>query len=145
MKGKCEMKMKMENVKNDDLYNVEVEERVFKTESLEDKASTAIVAQAMVAPDFKNRDVIGKSFWCVGYVIRDVALDDGMHTGIILIDDEGQSYSTISAGVAKIVTSWKKAGLYPSWEEPLWVEYKEESKGTYRYYTVKMNPRKQYQ
>ena len=57
------MKMKMENVKNDDLYNVEVEERVFKTESLEDKASTAIVAQAMVAPDFKNRDVIGKSFW----------------------------------------------------------------------------------
>ena len=31
----------MENVKNDDLYNVEVEERVFKTESLEDKASTA--------------------------------------------------------------------------------------------------------
>lgn len=135
----------MENVKNDDLYNVEVEERVFKTESLEDKASTAIVAQAMVSPDFKNRDVIGKSFWCVGYVIRDVALDDGMHTGIILIDDEGQSYSTISAGVAKIVTSWKKAGLYPSWEEPLWVEYKEESKGTYRYYTVKMNPRKKYQ
>lgn len=139
------MKMKMENVKNNDLYNVEVEERVFKTESLEDKASTAIVAQAMVAPDFKNRDCIGKSFWCVGYVIRDVALDDGMHTGIILIDDEGQSYSTISAGVAKIVTSWKKAGLYPSWEEPLWVEYKEESKGTYRYYTVKMNPRKKYQ
>lgn len=139
------MKMKMENVKNDDLYNVEVEERVFKTESLEDKASTAIVAQAMVAPDFKNRDCIGKAFWCVGYVIRDVALDDGMHTGIILIDDEGQSYSTISAGVAKIVTSWKKAGLYPTWEEPLWVEYKEESKGTYRYYTVKMNPRKKYQ
>lgn len=139
------MKMKMENVKNDDLYNVEVEERVFKTESLEDKASTAIVAQAMVAPDFKNRECIGKAFWCVGYVIRDVALDDGMHTGIILIDDEGQSYSTISAGVAKIVTSWKKAGLYPTWEEPLWVEYREESKGTYRYYTVKMNPRKKYQ
>lgn len=139
------MKMKMENVKNDDLYNVEVEEIVFKTESLEDKASTAIVAQAMVAPDFKNRECIGRSFWCVGYVIRDVALDDGMHTGVILIDDEGQSYSTISAGVAKIVTSWKKAGLYPTWEEPLWVEYKEESKGTYRYYTVKMNPRKKYQ
>lgn len=139
------MKMKMENVKNDDLYNVDVEERVFKTESLEDKASTAIVAQAMVAPDFKNRDVIGKAFWCVGYVIRDVALDDGMHTGIILIDDEGQSYSTISAGVAKIVTSWKKAELYPTWEEPLWVEYREESKGTYRYYTVKMNPRKKYE
>ena len=135
----------MENVKNDDLYNAEVEERVFKTESLEDKASTAIVAQAMVAPDFKNRECIGKAFWCVGYVIRDVALDDGMHTGIILIDDEGQSYSTISAGVAKIVTSWKKAGLYPTWEEPLWVEYREESKGTYRYYTVKMNPRKKYE
>lgn len=139
------MKMKMENVKNDDLYNVEVEERVFKTESLEDKASVAIVAQAMIAPDFKNRDCIGKSFWCVGYVIRDVALDDGMHTGVILIDDEGQSYSTISAGVAKIVTSWKKAGLYPTWEEPIWVEYKEEQKGTYRYYTVKMNPRKKYE
>ena len=69
------MKMKMENVKNDDLYNVEVEERVFKTESLEDKASTAIVAQAMVAPDFKNRDVIGKSFWCVGYVMMECILE----------------------------------------------------------------------
>ena len=138
------MKMKMENEIQTTPQYEEYEERVFKTESLEDKASVAIVAQAMVAPDFKNRECIGKAFWCVGYVIRDVALDDGMHTGIILIDDEGQSYSTISAGVAKIVTSWKKAGLYPTWEEPLWVEYKEESKGTYRYYTVKMNPRKKY-
>lgn len=138
-------KMNMNDEVNRILDGWDEDENVFKTESLEDKASTAIVAQAMIAPDFKNRDVIGKSFWCVGYVIRDVILEDGKHTGVILIDDEGQSYSTISAGVAKIVTSWKKAGLFPTWEEPIWVEYKEESKGTYRYYTVKMNPRKKYQ
>ena len=138
-------KMNMNDEVNRILDGWDEDEKVFKTESLEDKASTAIVAQAMIAPDFKNKNVIGKSFWCVGYVIRDVILEDGKHTGVILIDDEGQSYSTISAGVAKIVTSWKKAGLFPTWEEPLWVEYKEESKGTYRYYTVKMNPRKQYQ
>ena len=135
------MKMMM----NNEMNQAATEEfDTFITESLQDRQSKILVSNAMVQPDFKNNEVLGKVFWCVGYVIRPVELDDGIHTGVILFDDEGTSYSTISAGVAKIVCGWRDAKLEPTWEEPMKVWYEQKSKGQYRYYTVKVDPRARY-
>ena len=128
---------------NDDFRDLRND--VFVTESLTDKSGKMLVANAMITPDYKNSDCIGKTFWCVGYVIRDVELEDGIHTGVILFDDEGTSYSTISAGVAKIVCAWRDAGLEPDWEEPMKVTYEQKSKGTFRFYTLKVDAKAKYE
>ena len=57
--------------------------------------------------------------------------------GVILFDDSWNSYSTVSAGVAKIVKAWIDAEVEPSWEYPVRVRYERVQQGVYQYYTLK--------
>lgn len=115
----------------------------FITESMQGKNEKLLLASAAINPDFKNGDCIGKKIECVGYAVRPVDLYDtdtntkNTVTNCILFDTDGNSYSTISNGIAAVVCQWVKAGVEPTWEEPLWVEYVQKSKGTYRFYSLK--------
>ena len=107
----------------------------FITDSLKDEK--LLVSTALIEPDFLNGQCVGKDLMMVGYLIRPVEVNDKILTGCILFDEDGMSYSTVSAGVAKIVQAWAQAGFEPSWEEPVHVRYDQVRKGTFSYYTVK--------
>lgn len=112
----------------------------FNTVSLEESRDAKMVlADALINPDFRNNECIGKEFWCIGFHTRVIEMDDGKEClGVILFDDSWNSYSTISAGVARIVTGWIDAEVEPSWEYPVRVKYERVQQGVYQYYTLKI-------
>ena len=111
------------------------------TKSLTEPNERLLLATAAVNPDFKNHDCIGRTIECVGYATRQVDFIEANNTktvtNCILIDADGNSYSTIAAGITKVVDSWKSAGLEPDWDSPFKVEYIEQVNGRYRYYSLK--------
>ena len=103
------------------------------------KGELGLLANAAGTPDFKNAGCIGKEFDCVGFAIRFITLDDGKECpNVILFDDDGNSYSTISAGVYKAICNWRDCGLEPSWEKPVRIRYEQVNAGAHRYYTIKV-------
>lgn len=107
------------------------------TDSLQCEEDRLMVSTALIEPDFLNSACVGQEFDLVGYLIREVEVGDKLMTGCILFDEDGQSYSTVSAGVAKVVKSWADVGFEPSWDKPVRVKYEQVRKGTYSYYTVR--------
>ena len=110
----------------------------FNTISMEESNDAKMVlADALINPDFKNNECIGKEFWCIGFHTRVVECNGKQCLGVILFDDSWNSYSTISAGVAKIIKAWIDAEVEPSWEYPVRVRYERVQQGVYQYYTLK--------
>lgn len=110
----------------------------FSTISMEESNDAKMVlADALINPDFKNNECIGKEFWCIGFHTRVVECGGKQCLGVILFDDSWNSYSTVSAGVAKIVKAWIDAEVEPSWEYPVRVKYERVQQGVYQYYTLK--------
>lgn len=109
----------------------------FVTDSLFDDESTILLTNAAIKPDFLNSQCIGKEFNCVGYAVRKIEMNDGkICTNCILFDEDGNSYSTISNGIATVVLTWIDCELNPSWEKPIRVRYGQEQKGKMQYYTL---------
>lgn len=114
----------------------------YVTDSMMDDESTILLTNAAITPDFLNYQCVGKRFECVGFAVRQLDINGDDCTNCILFDEDGNSYSTISKGIAKVVGTWIECELNPSWEKPITVEYGQEQKGTYRYYTLKAIPKK---
>lgn len=110
----------------------------YYTPSMKVKPWQMIVTQAKFQPDFLNATCLNHELNCVGYITDYVEVPNGFKLRCILVDDEMNTYSTISAGVAKVVKTWIASGIIPSVEEPLRVRYEQERKGMNAYYTLKM-------
>ena len=66
----------------------------FNTISLEESNEAKVVlAEALISPDFKNNECIGKEFWCIGFHTRIVECGGKQCVGVILFDDSWNSYS----------------------------------------------------
>lgn len=107
------------------------------TDSIKDELG--LLVNAAGNPDFKNSGCLDKEFNCVGFAIRFITLEDGKECpNVILFDEDGNSYSTISAGVYKAICTFRDCGLEPSWEKPVRVRYLQVNAGSFRYYTLKV-------
>lgn len=111
----------------------------FMTESLKnDNKLKAVLAQGKLSPDFLNSECIGKDVNVIGYYTDFIEVPDGIRMRVIMVDEDLQTYSTVSGGIAKIVKSWINSELYPTAEEPLHIKYEQIRKGNIQYYTVKL-------
>lgn len=111
----------------------------FTTLSLDQQKMKLILQEAKLQPDFKNAECIGKSFQCIGFYTDYVEIGyDDFKIRCILFDEDMNSYSTVSAGVAKIITGWIDLEVEPSFEDPVHLHYEQVRKGTMCYYTVKL-------
>lgn len=130
---------------NNDKYEIDMypEERLICiTDDIATDDFKLLMVDAMLQPNFKNSEVIGEEFNCIGYMMRAIEIEneDGdiqKLTNCIFIDDEEQSYSTVSNGIARVVKTWAAIGLEPSIEHPIRIRFDQVQKGHYRYYTVK--------
>lgn len=111
----------------------------FTTLSLDEQKMKLILQEAKLQPTFKNAECIGRSFRCIGFYTDFIELGyNDFKIRCILIDEDLNSYSTLSAGVAKIITGWIDLEVEPSWEDPVLLHYEQVRKGTMCYYTVKL-------
>ena len=111
----------------------------FTTLSLDEQKMKLILQEAKLQPTYKNAECIGKSFQCIGFYTDYIELGyDDFKVRCILFDQDLNSYSTLSAGVAKIITGWIDLEVEPSWEDPVLLHYEQVRKGTICYYTVKL-------
>ena len=110
----------------------------FTTPSLQTSPWNMIVAQGKLQPDFLNSTCIGRELRCVGYTTDYVEVPDGFKLRCMLVDEEMQVYSTISAGIAKVVKTWISSGIEPSVEQPIKVCYEQVRNGRNTYYTLRI-------
>lgn len=111
----------------------------FTTLSLDQQKMKLILQEAKLQPTYKNSECIGKSFQCIGFYTDYIELAyDDYKIRCILFDEDMNSYSTISAGVAKIITGWIDLEVEPSFEDPVLLHYEQVRKGTICFYTVKL-------
>lgn len=111
----------------------------FTTLSLDQQKMKLILQEAKLQPTFKNAECIGRSFQCIGFYTDYVELGyDDYKIRCILFDEDMNSYSTLSAGVAKIITGWIDLEVEPSFEDPVLLHYEQVRKGTICYYTVRL-------
>lgn len=103
-----------------------------------DKGRQMALAQGMISPDFLNGQCVGSEFNCIGYYTDYVEVFGDVKLRCILMDDQYQTYSTVSAGVAKIVKSWISAGIIPSVDDPIYVQYLQQRNGMMQYYTLRI-------
>lgn len=108
----------------------------YVTESLESGDGSIVLADGFLNPDFKNRECIGKEFWLIGYGCRIADMDDDC-LSCVLIDDDYNTYSTISNGVATVIAKWIDAGVKPGFDHKIRVRYEEGGYGMRKYYTLK--------
>lgn len=111
----------------------------FTSLSLDQQKMKLILQEARLQPTFKNAECIDKCFNCIGFYTDYVELGyNDFKIRCILFDEDMNSYSTISAGVAKIITGWIDLEVEPSFEDPVLLHYEQVRKGTICYYTVKL-------
>ncbi len=111
----------------------------FTTLSLDQQKMKLILQEAKLQPTFKNAECLGKSFQCIGFYTDYVELGyNDYKIRCILFDEDLNSYSTISNGVAKIITGWIDLEVEPSFEDPVLLHYEQVRKGTMCYYTVRL-------
>lgn len=111
----------------------------FTTLSLDEKKMKLILQEARVQPTCKNSECIGKSFQCIGFYTDYIELGYADYKiRCILFDENLNSYSTLSAGVARIITGWIDLEVEPSFEDPVLLHYEQVRKGTMCYYTIKL-------
>lgn len=111
----------------------------FTTLSLDEQRMKLILQEAKLQPTYKNAECIGKSFQCIGFYTDYIELGHNDYKiRCILFDEELSSYSTLSAGVAKIITGWIDLEVEPSLADPVLLHYEQVRKGNICYYTVKL-------
>ena len=111
----------------------------FTTLSLDQQKMKLILQEAKLQPTFKNAECLGKCFNCIGFFTDYVEIGyDDYKVRCILFDEDLNSYSTISAGVAKIITGWIDLEVEPSIENPVLLHYEQVRKGNICYYTIKL-------
>lgn len=110
----------------------------FMTDSLKSTKFKAVIAQGKISPDYLNSGCIGKDVNIIGYYTDYIEVPDGIRMRVIMVDEDLQTYSTVSGGIAKIVKSWIYNDIYPTIDEPLHIKYEQVRKGNIQYYTVKL-------
>lgn len=111
----------------------------FTTLSLDLQKMKLILQEAKLQPTYKNSECLGKCFNCIGFYTDYIELDyNDFKIRCILFDEDMNSYSTISAGVAKIITGWIDLQVEPSWKDPVLLHYEQVRKGNICYYTIKL-------
>ena len=111
----------------------------FTTLSLDQQKMKLILQEAKLQPTYKNSECLDKCFNCIGFYTDYIELSyDDYKVRCILFDEDMNSYSTISAGVAKIITGWIDLEVEPSFEHPVLLHYEQIRKGNICYYTVKL-------
>ena len=109
----------------------------YVTESLKEGEGAIVLADAMLMPDFKNRECLGKEFWLIGYACKAVEVNGDECLQVVLIGDDWTSYSTVSNGVATIITKWISAGVRPGFDHKIRVKYENVNLGRKSFYTLK--------
>lgn len=102
----------------------------------------ALLYNAMNAPDVKIADHIGQEIVVTDVIIEPVQIVDDK-TGevrtsprVILIDEEGHTYSAVSYGLYNAVKRMVQIFDYPSWKPGIPVRVKQLTRGSYRIFTL---------
>lgn len=92
----------------------------FKTVSLEnDDFRKKVLVQALTSPDFKNSELLNKTFECIGFYTDYVNCDGRVLLRTIFMDVDYNTYSTLSQGIAKDVCNWIDNGIEPTEDYPV--------------------------
>lgn len=111
----------------------------FTTLSLDEQKMKLILQEARIQPTFRNSECLGKCFNCIGFYVDYIEMGyNDFKIRCILFDADLNSYSTISAGVAKIITGWIDLQVEPSFENPVLLHYEQVRRGNICFYTVKL-------
>lgn len=103
-----------------------------------DRGRQLALSQGLLTPDFLNGQCIGSEFWCIGFYTDYVEVCGDVKLRCILMDEAYQTYSTVSAGIAKVVKSWIDAGIIPTVDDPIYVQYLQQRNGMMQYYTLRI-------
>ena len=92
----------------------------FKTISLDnDDFRKKVLVQALTSPDFKNSELLNKTFECIGFYTDYVNCDGRVLLRTILMDTDYKTYSTLSQGIAKDICNWIDNGVEPTEDYPV--------------------------
>ena len=109
----------------------------YVTESLKDGDGAMVLADALLCPDHKNRDCLGHEFWLIGWGCQAIEINGNECLQVVLIGDDWTSYSTVSHGVATIISTWINAGVKPGFDHKIRVRYEQVNLGMKSFYTLK--------